>query len=84
MALAHTDIEPSAARAAATDRAGLSAADEPIESWLDSQALATINYFAAGINDAGDPIVSWGAPLLECELRRLAPAQSTMIFAYGA
>ena len=65
-------------------RAGLSAADEPIASWLDSAALATISYFAAGLNDAGDPVASWGAPLLECELRRIAPAETTMIFAYGA
>jgi len=65
-------------------RSGASAADEPIASWLDSQALATLNYFAAGVSDAGDPIQTWGAPLLECELRRIAPAEATIIFAYGA
>jgi uncharacterized protein YmfQ (DUF2313 family) len=50
-------------------------------------AASVINaavYFSAGVSRAGDPLVKWGSPLLECELRRIAPAESMMIFAYQA
>jgi uncharacterized protein YmfQ (DUF2313 family) len=79
-------------------RAGIDAAGEPIASWYGSQALAQIQYFSAGPlpgattaagaiaapSHAGEPIARWGAPLLECELRRVIPAHATVIFAYGA
>jgi uncharacterized protein YmfQ (DUF2313 family) len=38
----------------------------------------------AAPSHAGEPIARWGAPLLECELRRVIPAHATVIFAYGA
>lgn len=65
-------------------RAGVSSAGEPIESSAGDAALAQLNHFTAGSNRSGDPIESWGSPLLECELRRIAPAHSTLIFAYGS
>ena len=64
-------------------RAGQSAAGEPLADWSGS-ALAPIVPFRAGVNAAGDPLQQWGAPVLECELRRIAPAQATVIFAYSA
>jgi uncharacterized protein YmfQ (DUF2313 family) len=65
-------------------RVGVSAVGEPLASWFGSAALAQIDYFSVGENSAGDPLASWGAPVLECELRRIIPAHVVPIFAYGA
>jgi uncharacterized protein YmfQ (DUF2313 family) len=65
-------------------RVGVDSVGDPLESWAGSAALATISYFAVGISDVGDPLASWSAPLLECELRRVLPAECIPIFAYGA
>jgi uncharacterized protein YmfQ (DUF2313 family) len=49
-----------------------------------ASVINAVSYFSAGVSRAGDPLVKWGSPLLECELRRIAPAESMMIFAYQA
>jgi uncharacterized protein YmfQ (DUF2313 family) len=49
-----------------------------------ASVINAASYFSAGVSRAGDPLVKWGSPLLECELRRIAPAESMMIFAYQA
>jgi uncharacterized protein YmfQ (DUF2313 family) len=41
-----------------------------------------VRYFRAGESVAGDRLVTWGSTLLECELERLAPAHTEIIFAY--
>jgi uncharacterized protein YmfQ (DUF2313 family) len=40
------------------------------------------SYFRAGQAAAGDRLATWGSTLLECELERLKPAHTEIIFAY--
>jgi uncharacterized protein YmfQ (DUF2313 family) len=62
---------------------GHSASGDPLADWSGT-AIAPIVPFRAGTGRSGDPLESWGAAVLECELRRIAPAQSALIFAYSA
>lgn len=49
--------------------------------WQVNAALNTVNDLTVeGVVE--DPIAAWGNSLLECVIKRLAPAQSTVLFSY--
>jgi len=50
--------------------------------WQVNAPQFSISFFAAGSGSAGEPLASWGNTVLQCELRRLSPAQTTVIFNY--
>lgn len=56
-------------------------------SWLYTWRIrapeATIVPFRVGISRAGDPLRSWGNERLECVIRRISPAHTTVLFAYS-
>ncbi|OOG61457.1 phage tail protein [Rhodanobacter sp. B04] len=51
---------------------------------INVPTTTAVTYAAVGVMHAGDPLASWGIPVLECELRAIAPAHSTLLFCYGA
>lgn len=51
--------------------------------WQVNAAQETIIDFTAGESSAGDPLRAWGNELLECVIRRLRPAHTHVLFAYG-
>ena len=46
-------------------------------------ASTTITYFRAGASTAGEALTEFGNAVLQCEIERLAPAHTTVIFAYA-
>lgn len=52
--------------------------------WQVNAPAQTVSYFRAGQSAAGEPLAAWGNATLECVIRRLAPAHTTVIFAYGS
>ena len=68
--------------------AGRGAAGQPLYgagwayAWQVNAPTFTIDYFAAG-DAAGEPLATWGSNVLQCELQRLAPAETTLIFNYS-
>lgn len=46
-------------------------------------ASTTIEYFVAGVGSAGEPLATWGNAVLECELKRVQPAEAILIFSYS-
>lgn len=70
-------------------RASRSTAGQPVASaawsnaWLISAPQFTIDYFRAGQGSAGEPLASWQNTVLQCELQRVAPAHTTLIFSYS-
>jgi uncharacterized protein YmfQ (DUF2313 family) len=50
--------------------------------WRVNSPAVTVRNFVAG-SGAGEPLRSWGNTPLECAIRRLAPAHTLPIFAYG-
>lgn len=57
--------------------------DEPWRyAWTVHAPETTIRDFTCG-SQCTDPLRSWGNTLLECVLRRLKPAHTHLIFAYG-
>lgn len=71
-------------------RAGHNAAGDPAngtdwaQTWAVSAGATTVSYFAAGRSAAGDPLATWGNSILECRLRQIKPAQTILLFQYGA
>ena len=69
-------------------RAGVSRAGQPAYGedwafvWQVNAPSFTINYFCAG-DAAGEPLATWGSTALQCELQRIAPAHTTLIFSYS-
>jgi uncharacterized protein YmfQ (DUF2313 family) len=69
-------------------RVGVSHAGDPAygtawaHAWQVNAPTFTIEYFQAGHDAAGEPLASWGNTVLQCELQRLAPAQTTLMFSY--
>ncbi|MFH5923855.1 YmfQ family protein [Roseomonas xinghualingensis] len=51
--------------------------------WRVRAPSVTVAPFVAGASAAGEPLAAWGNQALECTLRRLRPAHTTLIFAYG-
>lgn len=70
-------------------RAGVNTAGEPAygPSWADTWQINaptfTIEYFVAGDSTAGDPLATWGNTVLQCEMQRLSPAHTALIFNYS-
>ncbi|CCD30265.1 Putative bacteriophage tail protein [Candidatus Glomeribacter gigasporarum BEG34] len=50
--------------------------------WAVNAPLTTKIRFRTGQSATGEPLASWGNRALECQLRRIAPAQSTLQFHY--
>jgi uncharacterized protein YmfQ (DUF2313 family) len=49
--------------------------------WQVNAALATVQPFLVD-SSVGDPLAAWGNALLECVIRRFAPAHTTVLFSY--
>jgi uncharacterized protein YmfQ (DUF2313 family) len=50
--------------------------------WAINVPLSTITYARAGQSGAGEPLESWGNSVLQCELARVAPAHTILLFQY--
>lgn len=50
---------------------------------VHSALVPPVEYFRAGIGSAGEPLATWGNAVLECELKRVQPAEAILIFSYG-
>lgn len=50
--------------------------------WQINAPLYTIVYFSADLSAADEPLATYGNTVLECELRAIAPAHTTLTFAY--
>ena len=59
-----------------------STVDDPLTDFSQNP-LATITEFACCDSDCATPLASWGDSVVECELRRIMPAQCAVIFAYA-
>jgi uncharacterized protein YmfQ (DUF2313 family) len=72
----------------ATFRAGIGHAGDPIygadwaHAWQINAPLNSVTFFEAGHSAAGDPLASWGNTVLECEMNRIKPAHTVLIFSY--
>lgn len=70
-------------------RAGLSCAGDPLSNgdwifvWEVRAPEDTVLHFSAGQNSAGDPLAEWGNDVLECAIRKRAPAGTKVLFVYG-
>lgn len=53
------------------------------QKWQVNAPTFTINYFRAGIGRAGEPLATWGNNVLQCELNRLKPAHTNLVFSYS-
>lgn len=71
-------------------RAGLARAGDPINggdwafAWRVNAPAVTVIPAAAGLSSAGEALSAWGNEVLECRLSQLKPAESILIFGYGA
>ena len=50
--------------------------------WRVHADLVTVSYAGVGISRIGDRLAEWGNPVLECAIRRAAPAHTVVSFAY--
>lgn len=50
--------------------------------WQVNAPSFTVEMFAFGRDAFGEPFAWWSNTLLQCELTRLAPAQTTLLFSY--
>lgn len=50
--------------------------------WAIVLPLNTITYARTGQSTMGEPLASWGNAVLECEMARLEPAHSVLLFQY--
>lgn len=70
-------------------RVGVSRVGDPLygQGWIFTWRVrapeTTIVPFRVGISRVGDPLRSWGNARLECVIRRIAPAHTTVLFAYS-
>ena len=71
-------------------RAGLLRAGQPLYgtawafAWLVTAPQITVNLFRAGSSHAGELLETYGNTALICELRRLAPAHTVLMFTFGS
>lgn len=71
-------------------RAGIAQAGDPLNggdwnwTWRVNAPEVTVTPAVAGVAGAGDPLASWGNKALECRLSQLKPAESILLFGYGA
>ena len=70
-------------------RSGLLRAGQPLNgsawahAWRVTAPLNTTFAFRAGLSTAGEPLTTIGNTVLECELRAIAPAHTTVFFVYS-
>jgi uncharacterized protein YmfQ (DUF2313 family) len=50
--------------------------------WQINAPQFTVDYLTFGNSTFGQPFSSWGTTVLQCELQRLAPAHTTVLFSY--
>jgi uncharacterized protein YmfQ (DUF2313 family) len=68
--------------------AGIGRAGDPLYgiswryAWRVVAPETTRRYFRSGEGRAGEPLSGWGNDILECVIRRLAPAHTVVLFAY--
>jgi uncharacterized protein YmfQ (DUF2313 family) len=71
-------------------RVGVSTVGSPLYgdawafAWQVNVPQFTIDYFAVGKGTVGEPLATWGNTVLQCELQRLSPAHTTVIFNYSS
>jgi len=71
-------------------RAGIASAGDPINggdwdwTWRINAPAVTVVPAVAGVASAGDPLAAWGNKALECRFGQLKPAESILLFGYGA
>jgi uncharacterized protein YmfQ (DUF2313 family) len=63
--------------------AGTGCGDAFVHAWRVNAPTFTIGYFRAGASGAGEPLQFYGNTALQCTLRRLAPAHTTVFFSYS-
>ncbi len=69
-------------------RVGDSCVGDPVyddawhHAWVVHSPDTTINFFTVG-SSVGEPLAWWGNDSLECRLRQLKPAHTTVVFGYG-
>ncbi len=51
--------------------------------WQVNAPTFTITRFEVGRDTVGEALASWGNTVLQCELNRLKPAQTTLLFNYS-
>ena len=52
--------------------------------WQVNAASVNVHRFTLGTDACGEPFATFGNAVLECELRRVAPAHATLIFSYSS
>lgn len=52
--------------------------------WQINAPTFTVEPFLFGRDGFGEPFQSWGNTVLQCEMQRLAPAHTTLIFSYSS
>lgn len=71
-------------------RVGINRAGDAVQgsgwasAWLVYAPAVEVAYFRAGRSAAGDALAAWGNPVLQCEIQRLAPAHTVVLFAYAS
>lgn len=71
-------------------RAGLARAGDAINggdwsfAWRINAPAVTAIHARIGSTGAGDPLSAWGNKALECRLSQMKPAESILLFGYGA
>lgn len=71
-------------------RAGFAVAGTPVygegwtSAWMINAEPVTVHAAEAGSAAAGEALAVWGNKLLECRMRSMQPAHTTLIFSYGA
>ncbi len=70
-------------------KVGVSTVETPIAdgqwafAWQSNAPLDTVTVFNVAQGTVADPLAAWGNAVLECELKRIAPAHTIPIFAYS-
>lgn len=70
-------------------RVGQSRVGQPLcgpawaHAWSVNSALNTVTRSRVGTASAGEPLATWSNDVLECEMRSIAPAHTTLFFTYS-
>ena len=51
--------------------------------WQINAPTFSIHYFEVGRDTVGEPLASWDNTVLQCEMQRLAPAHTKLLFSYS-
>lgn len=52
--------------------------------WQVNAPSVTVTYFRAGRSPAGEPLAAFGNTVLQCELNRINPAHTVILYNFGA